>query len=229
MIKTTLYVCSDYFDRTLCLEFCRMVLLPMWSHIIRLRRGRTGLIRSVVWTRYAQFHSLKHNQIKERKNRANKIYGVNKVCTFPLIRLCWNKSCYYFLHAHVFTMHIFSDSSCYYIIFVEWTTCYCKQLYIQIFLSLLRVCIYMSKSTIFYICVNISDNWLELQQGESCSLQVLFERGMFYPTNTMSKTTYDVVYPLAKPKKEAPWFISPLTFSFSIQMLLLWSFVMMFN
>jgi hypothetical protein len=65
MIKTTLYVCSDYFDRTVCLEFCRMVLLSMWSHIIRLRRGRTRLIRSVVWTRYAQFHSLEHNQIKE--------------------------------------------------------------------------------------------------------------------------------------------------------------------
>jgi hypothetical protein len=95
------------FDKTVCLEFCRMVLLSRWSHIIRLRRGRTRLIRSVVWTRYAQFHSLEHNQIKERKNRANKICGVNKVCTFPFIRLCRNKSCYYFLHAHVFTMHIF--------------------------------------------------------------------------------------------------------------------------
>jgi hypothetical protein len=27
-----------------------------------------------------------HNQIKERKNMANKICGVNKVCTVPLIR-----------------------------------------------------------------------------------------------------------------------------------------------
>jgi hypothetical protein len=93
-------------------------------------------------------------------------------------------------------------------------------IYSDISIASTCVYIYMSKSTIFYIYVNISDNWFELQQGESCSLQVLVERGMFYPTNTMSKTTYDVVYPLAKPKKEAPWFISLLIFSFSIQMLL---------
>jgi hypothetical protein len=74
-------------------------------------------------------------------------------------------------------------------------------IYSDISIASTCVYIYMSKSTIFYIYVNISDNWFELQQGESCSLQVLVERGMFYPTNTMSKTTYVVVYPLVKPKK----------------------------